>query len=82
MDIIRNGVFASGKFSGQPLYAPHFWEMAQQGLADARDKGVYIFDLTSKDIEKFPELARYEVVRLHNDSKGFITVEPGFDDDL
>lgn len=78
---IRNGKFTSGKFLGQPLYAPYFWEQAKQGLADDRQGNAYVFDITPKDINKFPDLDRYEVVKLYDDGNGFVTVEACYDED-
>ncbi len=77
---IHNGTIITGKFSGQPAYAPHFWKQAQQGLADERRGRTYIFDITKKDVENYPELGRYEVVRIYDDGNGFITCEPGYED--
>ena len=78
---VRNGMFTSGKFLGQPLYAPYFWEQVKKGLADAKYGNAYVFDITKKDIKKFPDLDRYEVVKLYDDGNGFVTVEAGYDED-
>ena len=76
----RNGYFTSGKFTGQPLYAPYFWEQVKKGLADARYGNTYVFDITVKDVDKFPELDRYEIVKLYDDGNGFVSAEAGYDD--
>ena len=65
---------------GQPVYAPYFWEQAKNGLADCRRGKVYIFDITSSDISKYPDLGRYEIVKIYEDSNGFVTCEPDFED--
>jgi hypothetical protein len=80
-DSIRNGCFTSGKFTGQPQYAPYFWEQFKKGMADAKFGNTYIFDIMTKDVEKFPELDRYEVVKLYDDGNGFVTVEAGYEDE-
>ena len=77
---IRNGMFTSGKFSGQPLYTPYFWKQVKQGLADARYGTAYIFDITAKDIRKFPELDRYDIVKIYDDGNGFVSAEADYDD--
>ena len=79
MSEIRNGVFVSGKFVGQPKYAPYFWQQVKDGLADEVNGNVYLFDITPKDIKKYPELSRWEVVRVYDEGGGFITVEPGYE---
>lgn len=79
-DTICNDTYRTGKFSGQPLYAPYFWKQAREGLADAKDGNMFIFDITEKDIKFFPELSRYDIVRVVNDGN-FITVEAAYDED-
>ncbi len=78
---VRNGKFTSGKFSGQPLYAPYFWEQVKRGLADAKFGNIYVFDITPKDVKQFPDLDRFEIVKLYDDGGGFVTVEAGYDDE-
>lgn len=78
---IHNGQFTSGKFNGQPLYAPYFWEQVKQGLADDKYGNTYVFDITAKDIKQFPGLDRYDVVKLYDDGNGFVTAEACYDED-
>ena len=78
---VRNGMFTSGKVEGQPLYAPYFWEQVKQGLADAKDGNAYIFDITPKDVKKYPDLERFELVKLYDDGNGYVTVEACYEED-
>jgi hypothetical protein len=51
----------------------------KQGLADARERGGYIFDITQKDYTKYPELERYDIVYLSKDRKGYISAEAQYE---
>ena len=59
---LHNGIIAEpGKFEGDPLYVPYFWDMALQGLADDDyfDEGdvlISVFQITEKYAATFPEL--------------------------
>lgn len=79
IDKLVNGVFVSGKFSGQAAYASYFWEQVKQGLADDQQGNVYIFDITEKDIKKFPDLNRFDIVKISEDKNGFVSVEVDYD---
>ncbi len=72
--IQNNVIVTQCKFVGQPRWAPHFWTQTEQGLADVRLSNGSIFDITNKDIDKFPELAHYDVVKLTED-QGFVIAE-------
>lgn len=67
--IIRN----PGKFEGEALYVPYFWDAYLAGMAD-RDNGTVIgFDITAEDRAMFPELPkRKRTVRLYQRSDGFV----------
>ena len=78
---ILNGVIRNGKFAGQPEYAPYFWQQVQEGLADERKGNIYIFDITPKDIKKYPALASFEIIKISKDRQGFISCEADYEDD-
>lgn len=67
------------KFTGQPRWAVYFWKQAEQGLADVRFGNGYIFDIAQKDIDKFPELGHYDIVKLTKDRQGFVTAEAQYE---
>lgn len=71
----NNTVITPGKFLGQPRWAPHFWAQGQRGMADVRMRDGYIFDLTDKDLDKYPELTHYDIVKLTSDRQGFVFAE-------
>lgn len=69
-------IVTPGKFEGEPIFAPYFWECALDGMADWDDGKLYKFDITLKDREDWPELAawlgRRHTLRLHEDGQGFV----------
>ena len=77
---IRNDTIVTpGKFMGQPRWAPHFWAQGRQGLADVRTRGGYIFDITKKDVDIFPELSHYDIVELTSDRQGYVSAEAQYE---
>jgi len=73
---IRNGVIVSpGKFEGEPIYAPYFWEIGMDGFADSDDGKTYRFRITDEDRKLFPEIPRRRrSLHLYEDSQGFVYV--------
>jgi hypothetical protein len=62
-----------GKFEGEMLYVPFFWDAFLNGMAD-RDGGTVIgFDITPEDRQMFPELGkRKRTVRIYQRDDGFV----------
>ena len=61
-----------GKFEGEEMYVPYFWDLFLEGCADEDDGNVAMFRVTDEDRALFPELARGECVRLFQRSDGFV----------
>lgn len=73
---VENGIIRSpGKFEGEPVYAPYFWSMFLDGMADEDDSRILWFDVQEDDIEQFPELKMYKQVGLWEDEQGFVRTE-------
>jgi hypothetical protein len=71
--IDERGVIRSpGKFEGEMLYVPYFWDAFLNGCADGDDGEVLTFIVDSDDVREFPELADAKQVRLYEDSQGFV----------
>lgn len=69
---VRDGrIVSPGKFEGEPVYAPHFWEALLDGFAD-EDGAVAWFDVTDEDRAEFPELQGIDRVSLETDDNGFV----------
>lgn len=73
-DVDASGRIRSpGKFGGEMLYVPFYWDAHLNGFADRDDGRVLGFDITSEDRAMFPELGRRRrTVRLYEDSQGFV----------
>lgn len=61
-----------GKFAGEPVYVPYFWDAYLNGCADRDDGTVLGFDVTAEDKELFPELKRRHTVELIERDDGFV----------
>lgn len=69
----RGIILSPGKFEGEMLYVPFFWNAFLEGFAD-RDNGKVIgFDITADDRAMFPELSkRKRTIRLIEREDGFV----------
>lgn len=61
-----------GKFEGEPVYVPFFWDAYLNGMADRDDGTVLGFDITAEDKVLFPELKRRRTVKLLETEQGFV----------
>ena len=73
-NINGDGVIVSpGKFEGEMLYMPHFWEAYLNGESNTLQDGSLSSPIESGEREMFPELGkRKRVVRFNIDDKGFV----------
>lgn len=69
-------ITAPGKFEGQPVFAPDFWDTALEGFADGDNGRTYSFRIRPEDFAKHPTLkawiGRRRVLRLREDDSGFV----------
>lgn len=76
---VRDGVIRSpGKFEGEALYVPYFWEFGLQGFSDSEDDdGNWVFSVSDEDRQEFPELAEQGITRitLSESDSGFVYCE-------
>jgi hypothetical protein len=68
----RGIIRSPGKFEGEMLYVPHFWDVFLNGFADRDDGKVLGFDVTADDKKEFPELKRRRTVKIVEDLNGFV----------
>lgn len=68
----RGRIRSPGKFEGEMLYVPHFWDAYLNGCADRDNGRVLGFDVTAEDKAEFPELKRRRTVRLIENDQGFV----------
>ena len=59
-----------GKFEGEPIYAPYFYDIEMNGDGD-HDGNEIIHELEPIDIYLFPELEGHKRVRTHESDSGF-----------
>lgn len=65
-----------GKFEGEPLYAPYFWDAFLNGCWDDElDGGTLVYNIIADDIKEFPELKGAKQVWLSCDDNGFVYCE-------
>jgi len=61
-----------GKFEGEQLYVPYFWDAFMNGGADEDDGEVMSFDVGDEDRKEFPELVGVARVQLQESDTGFV----------
>ena len=70
---IENGIIRSpGKFEGEMIYVPFYWDVFMNGLADRDNGRVLGFNVSPDDKKMFPELRRRRTVRLIERDDGFV----------
>ena len=68
------GIITSpGKFEGEMIYAPYFWEKGLEGCADEDDGQVFRFKIDDQDKKLFPELGNTEMLYLTESDQGFVS---------
>lgn len=83
----RNGrIVSAGKFQGEPIYAPYFWESVLNGCCDEEvtlnDKPHNWFTVSDADRAEFPELAEIVMVVISESDNGFVTCVESNADEL
>jgi hypothetical protein len=61
-----------GKFEGQATYIPYYWDIYLDGFADNDDGKIISFRVNAEDKLKFPCLRYRKVIKLMEDSQGFV----------
>jgi hypothetical protein len=70
---VLNGIIRSpGKFEGEMIYVPYFWDAYLNGNADRDDGNVIGFDIDANDKAQFPELKKRRTVKLYQRDDGFV----------
>lgn len=68
----RGIIYSPGKFEGEMIYVPYYWDALLNGMADSDEDGVARFRVTEEDRTEFPELADVSAVALTEGSNGFV----------
>lgn len=73
---VRNGrIVSPGKFEGEPIFAPYFWNAALEGMADDDDGECYTFALSAEDHALWPELKEQgwtDTLMMWESEQGFV----------
>jgi len=67
-----------GKFEGESIWAPYFWNAVLNGEGDHEDIDGRLcsrVDIVADDLREFPELKGAKAVRLSEDDNGFVYCE-------
>lgn len=71
--IDENGIIRDlGKFEGEMLYVPYFWDAYLNGMADEDDGETLTFEVSDDDRAMFPELAETKQVQIYQRDDGFV----------
>lgn len=68
----RGCISSPGKFEGEMLYVPYFWNLGLEGGADRDDGKVFGFDISPEEKFAFPELRGRRTVKLYERDDGFV----------
>jgi hypothetical protein len=77
-DYENNGktITQPGKFEGEPVFAPHFWNLGMEGFADEDNGSVFKFKFTKEELKHHPLLQEWLGARrtlfIWGDSQGFV----------
>lgn len=71
---ISNGRIKNpGKFEGEPIYVPYFWEQYLNGFWDFENSKAVGFHLTKEEKNLFPEIPkRKQVIKIKQTDQGFV----------
>lgn len=72
-NVNEDGIICSpGKFEGEPVFAPVFWDMALEGCATEDLGSVVLFELDDEDRAEWPELGDAKWLALEESEQGFV----------
>lgn len=72
-------ITSPGKFEGEPIFAPYYWENGLNGMADEDNGETFTFDLTADDYAMWPELRDWmgndesNTLIMSESEQGFVT---------
>ena len=68
----RSYIMNPGKFEGEPIFTPYFYELAMNGMGEPGPDNSDRFYVEPEDIQEFPELAGIITVELQYSDNGFV----------
>jgi hypothetical protein len=70
-------IITPGKFAGQMLYVPYFWDKYLSGYADDTNGDFITFFITDEERREYPELRQAEIITLLEIEHTLICELPG-----
>ena len=70
---MNNHIRSNGKFEGELLYTPYFWEQGLDGAWSEDVDNVYFFIISDEDRKEFPELLQNYGVAISESDTGFVS---------
>jgi hypothetical protein len=67
----RGRITDPGKFEGEMLFVPYFWDIVLNGFGNATGEFDWV-DISREDRAEFPEVGRATKIRLHECESGFV----------
>jgi hypothetical protein len=64
-------IYSPGKFEGEPVWAPYFYDLLEATTGEDED-GNALIPVTDEDRAEFPELAHAYSVRIRESDEGFV----------
>lgn len=71
-NVIDGIIRRAGKFEGEPVYVPFFWDIFLDGFADDDDGTIIKIKVNEEDRKEFPELKGATYVYLRETETGFV----------
>lgn len=68
-----NIIRSPGKFEGEMLYMPYFYDEYLNGMADVIEDDLITFYVDDADLKEFPELENQNRVCFYVNDDGFVT---------
>ena len=69
-----NGIIRTlGKFEGEMLYTPEYWDAGLDGAWSEDADSVYFFELDARDYERWPELQNVYGLAISESDTGFVS---------
>lgn len=82
-NVVNGHIETLGKFEGEPVYAPYYYDLIMNGSSDYTDYGpdefstvVDYFEVTEDDLSEFPELEGVQTVMAYETDQGFFICRP------
>jgi hypothetical protein len=63
-EVVDGFIATAGKFEGEPVYSPYFYDKMMAGLGEYLEDKTYHLTIMPEDLSEFPQLAGYTEIYL------------------